>query len=192
MGKGCQPGAERANGRLVRRLLVVTAAMFGFGYALVPIYAWVCDVTGFNGTTGRVEAASLDGRVAQDREVTVQFLATVNGHLPWEFRATRQTMTVSPGKVYEATFEVHNRAAEPIVGQATPSVAPLAAAAHFNKTECFCFTQQRLEAGETREMPVRFVVDERLPKQVKTLTLSYTFFETQRPGAEARPDALSG
>ena len=171
-----------ANLRLMRRLFFITAAMFGFGYALVPIYTWVCDITGFNGTTGRVEAASVTGPSDTEREIKVQFLTTVNGQLPWAFSSETVTMSVVPGQVYETSFQVRNRANEPIVGQATPSVAPIAAAAHFNKTECFCFTQQRLEANETRDMPVRFVVDERLPKAVKTLTLSYTFFETERPG----------
>jgi len=177
-----------ANLRLARKLVVITIAMFGFGYALVPIYGWVCEITGFNGTTGRVEAASLEPSTAPlDRRVTVQFLATVNGQLPWEFRPVTKQMQVVPGELYETTYRVHNPAREAIVGQATPSVAPVAAAAHFNKTECFCFTQQRLEAGETRDMAVRFVVSERLPARITTLTLSYTFFETERSGSGAKP-----
>ena len=161
---------------LMRRLLLLTVAMFGFGYALVPLYAWVCDITGFNGTTGRVEAASLPVPSDPDRKVTVQFLATVNGGLPWEFSAPQTSLEVTPGKLYDTAFEVRNRAGHAVTGQATPSVAPITAAAHFNKTECFCFTQQRLEAGATVKMPVRFVVDERLPVKVEMLTLSYTFF----------------
>lgn len=176
-----------ANRRLLTRLVVVTFAMFGFGYALVPIYGWVCDITGFNGTTGRVEAAALTTPADPNRKVTVQFLTTVNGQLPWEFESETTTMQVTPGEVYEANFRVRNRAGVPIVGQATPSVAPVAAAAHFSKTECFCFTQQRLEAKESRDMPVRFVVSERLPKNVKTMTLSYTFFETARPSNDEGP-----
>ncbi|MGK0169057.1 MAG: cytochrome c oxidase assembly protein subunit 11 [Gammaproteobacteria bacterium] len=176
---------QKQNQRLAKLLLVVVCGAFGFGYALVPIYGWVCDITGFNGTTGRVEAAALDAPVDVSREVTVQFLTTVNGQLPWEFRTDTPVMKVVPGQVYEAIFQVRNRADEPVIGQATPSVAPLAAAAHFNKTECFCFSQQRLEANETRPMPVRFVVNERLPKHIKTLTLSYTFFETSRPNSNA-------
>ena len=165
------------NHRLLRRLLFVTLAMFGFGYALIPVYGWVCDLTGFNGTTGRVEAASLRPPAVSNRRVTVQFLATVNGHLPWEFVGPPRAMVVIPGKLYETEFEVYNRAKYSVTGQATPSVAPVAAAAYFNKTECFCFTKQRIEAGAKVKMPVRFIVNERLPEKVEMMTLSYTFFE---------------
>ena len=165
---------------MAAKLAVVTAAMFGFGYVLVPLYQWACDITGFNGRTGIVEAAALRAPVDPDRRVKVQFLTTVNGQLPWEFEASSRELVVTPGMVTEMTFRVRNRAEVAIVGQAAPSVAPTRAAVHFNKTECFCFTEQRLEAGESRLMPVRFVVDERLPRDVKVMTLSYTFFEIRK------------
>ena len=176
---------------LMRRLLLVTVGMFGFGYALVPLYGWICDITGFNGTTGRVEAASLAPVADRNRTVTVQFLATVNGQLPWEFKAPVASLEVTPGKLYETAFEVRNRAEHAVTGKATPSVAPIAAAAHFNKTECFCFTEQRLEAGSTVLMPVRFVVNERLPAKVEMLTLSYTFFAVPNapPSVTSAPTA---
>ena len=176
-------GASRANRRLAFRLFAVTAAMFGFGYALVPLYDFVCDVTGFNGRTGVVSEPAPSAAAAAvsdpDRVVKVQFVATVNSGLRWEFSGPAEPFEVSPGRVYEADFSASNLSNRPVVGQAVPSVSPVAAAAHFNKIECFCFTRQRLEPGETRTMPVRFVVDEEIPERIGILTLGYTFFEAE-------------
>ena len=193
---------SRANRRLAARLLVVTAAMFGFGYALVPLYDIVCDITGFNGRTGVVTEEAVAAAVGAPqagpaRLVNVQFVATVHSGLRWEFDAPRKPMQVHPGKVYEASFAASNLSGRPVVGQAVPSVSPVAAAAHFNKVECFCFTRQRLEPGETRTMPVRFVVDEDLPGRIATLTLGYTFFEAEpelaeRPSPAAQSAAARG
>ena len=183
---------DRANRRLAARLLVVTAAMFGFGYALVPLYDIVCDITGFNGRTGVLteeEAAAASGAAAagpSSRAVKVQFVATVHSGLRWVLDPPGAPLAATPGKVYEANFVASNRSSRPVVAQAVPSVTPVAAAAHFNKVECFCFTRQRLEPGETRVMPVRFVVDEDLPARVAVLTLGYTFFEAEPP--VERPD----
>jgi len=156
---------------------MLTLAMFAFGFALVPLYDVFCDITGLNGKTGRVEAVALDGQVDLTRDITVQFVTSVNGALQWEFDAQTPRMTVHPGGVYEAFFTARNIASTATVGQAVPSVSPNAAAAHFNKTECFCFTRQSFAAGESKLMPVRFVVDRDLPEQVHTITLSYTFFD---------------
>jgi cytochrome c oxidase assembly protein subunit 11 len=153
--------------------------MFGFGFALVPLYDLFCDITGLNGKTGRVEAAALEEQVDLSRQITVQFITSVNSALPWEFAAQTLEMTVHPGGVYEAMFTARNTAGFATVGQAVPSVSPNTAAAHFNKTECFCFTRQAFDAGESRRMPVRFVVDRNLPEQVRTITLSYTFFDAK-------------
>ena len=175
----------RANRRLALRLLVVTAAMFGFGYALVPLYDIVCDLTGIGGRTGIVsEATATTGAVDSTRTVKVQFVATVNSGLRWEFVGPPTPLEVHPGKVYEASFAASNLSKRPVVAQAVPSVTPVGAAAHFNKVECFCFTRQRLEPGETRMMPVRFVVEEAIPRRIGTLTLAYTFFET-KPASES-------
>ncbi len=165
-----------SNGRLVRRLLLVTAGMFGFGYALVPLYDALCDITGLNGKPGVVQAEALNGEVDQTREVTVQFIGNVNSSLPWEFYPLEKTMKVHPGKIYETRFYAKNLAGQRIVGRAVPSVAPAEASKYFNKTECFCFTQQVFAAGEGRAMPVRFVVGTSLPRDVSTVTLAYTFF----------------
>ena len=150
--------------------------MFGFGFALVPLYDIFCEITGLNGKTGVVEESAVPDTVDTTREITVEFVANVNSALPWEFRPVQKKMRVHPGQVYSASFVAHNLADRTLVGQAVPSVSPAVASRYFDKTECFCFTRQRFEAGESREMPVRFVVGTRLPKDVSTVTLAYTFF----------------
>ena len=167
---------DRRNRRTAKFLAMLTLAMFGFGFALVPLYNVFCEITGLNGKTGRVEASALDHQVDLARDITVQFVTSVNGALPWEFAAQTAQMTVHPGGVYEAFFAARNIASTVTVGQAVPSVSPNGAAAHLNKIECFCFTRQSIAAGESKLMPVRFVVDRDLPEEIRTITLSYTFF----------------
>jgi cytochrome c oxidase assembly protein subunit 11 len=168
--------------RSARRLGLVVLAMFGFGFALVPLYSVFCELTGLNGKTGVVEARALDGAVDYSRLVTVEFTGSVSSQLPWEFAPVKFKMKVHPGKVYDASFVARNLASAAKVAQAVPSVAPSEASRYFDKTECFCFTEQRFEAGETRELPLRFVVDTGLPPEIKTVTLSYTFFERESKG----------
>lgn len=178
------------------RLGAVTLGMFVFGYALVPLYDVICEVTGLNGKTGRAEATVARGPVDTGRWVTVQFMGNTTSGLPWEFRPLQKTMRVHPGEVAVAHYEARNIASETIVGQAVPSVAPSKAASHFKKIECFCFTQQKLAAGESRRMPVQFIVDPALDRDVGTVTLSYAFFNTDQvstrkyggsPSAAAEP-----
>lgn len=173
------PGnVKDANGRVVKRLGVVVLAMFGFGFALVPLYDVFCEVTGLNGKTGRIEMEeALSQMVDEDRLVTVEFLATVNSELPWEFKPAVRRLSVHPGEVTEVSYYARNRTAETVAGQAVPSLAPGLAARYFNKTECFCFTRQTLGPGEEKNMPLRFVVDPELPEDVRTVSLSYTFFK---------------
>lgn len=173
---------QRRNRRSAMRLAALTVAMFGFGFALVPIYDVFCEITGLNGKTGRVEAAAVDGTADLSRTVTVEFVSSVNGALGWDFAPEVARMKVHPGQIYEANFSAINRGSRPTSGQAVPSVSPNTAARYFNKTECFCFTRQELGAGEQRRMPVRFVVDRDLPPQVHTITLSYTFFDADGQG----------
>jgi cytochrome c oxidase assembly protein subunit 11 len=173
---------DRANIRSAGRLGLVVLAMFGFGFALVPLYNVFCEITGLNGKTGVVEAGALDGVVDYSRTVTVEFTGSVSSRLPWEFAPVDYKMKVHPGKIYEASFIARNLASVAKVGQAVPSVAPAVASKYFDKTECFCFTAQRFEAGETRELPLRFVVGAGLPPEIKTVTLSYTFFERDGKG----------
>ena len=182
----------RANRRLTIRLLVVTAAMFGFGYALVPLYDIVCDITGIGGRTGVVSEAKAEaGGVDSSRVVRVQFVASVSSALRWKFDGPGQPLEAHPGQVYEASFSASNLSNRPVVAQAVPSVSPVGAAAHFDKIECFCFTRQRLEPGETRDMPVRFVVGEEIPRRIGTLTLAYTFFEAEPAPQSAAASAAS-
>lgn len=170
---------QRATRRLVSKLALVVVAMFGFGYLLVPLYDVFCEVTGMNGKTGRLSVAQAD-RMTTDssRLVTVEFVTNVNSGFPWNFKPMVSRVEVHPGRQTEVMFEVTNRASEIAIGQAVPSVAPNEAARYFSKTECFCFTEQKLAAGETRRMPVRFIVDPRLPKNIESLTLGYTFFRS--------------
>ncbi len=163
--------------RTVKKLFILTIAMFGFGYAMVPIYDVLCDITGLNGKTGEIsQSEAAAGMVDMDRLVTVEFDTNVNPALPWKFKAVEYKMKGHPGEIAEAVFIVENESDRSVIGQAVPSVAPVQASLYFNKTECFCFTKQILEPGERKEMIVRFVVDTELPKKISTMTLSYTFF----------------
>lgn len=166
------------NSRLIKRLLVVVVGMFFFGFALVPLYSVFCKATGFNGNKANAGAAAVVlGAVDTSRTVTVEFVASVNENMPWEFHPTVTRMRVHPGEQNMATFYARNMTHKVMVGQAIPSIAPAVGALHFHKTECFCFTRQRFGAGEGRDMPVRFMVDKDLPKDINTLTLAYTFFD---------------
>lgn len=168
-----------ANLKLTGQLVLLVVAMFGFGYLMVPIYDVFCEITGLNGKTAS-SSAGLVTEAAQDRLVTVEFVATVNSGGAWEFHPTVSRMQVRPGKLYDTTFFARNKLPQEQVGQAVPSVVPGSAARHFQKTECFCFEQQQFAAGEGRDMPVRFILDPDLPKHIDTITLSYTFFAQQR------------
>jgi len=172
--------SPRRHGGVIARLLLVTVAMFGFGYAMVPLYDIICDITGLNGKTGRLSVAEADARAvdAIEREVTVEFVASVSAGTSWTFRPTVSSMKVTPGKQYAATYYAQNGTGRTVVGQATPSVSPFTAAKHFNKTECFCFTRQVFEPNSGRDMPLTFIIDPDLPPNVDRVTLSYTFFDS--------------
>jgi cytochrome c oxidase assembly protein subunit 11 len=173
---------------IARVALGVVAASFLFGFALVPLYRIACEqVLGIKLSEGAVDAAQVAHmQVDESRTVVVEFVTSVNSKLPWDFKAENRRIEVHPGALTEVWFDATNQSAGAIVGNAVPSVAPSEASLYFNKTECFCFTEQTLAAGESRRMPVRFVVDPQLPKGVSKLTLSYTFYAnelaTQRLG----------
>ncbi len=174
-----------AVGRTVRRLLLAVVLMFGFGFALVPLYDVFCEVTGINGKSsallgGSASTGPAASAASQSREVTVEFVANTNGDLPWDFRPTVPRMKVRVGEMAKTMYVARNRADHSVVGQAIPSVAPGAAARHLHKLECFCFTEQTLAAHERKDMEVRFRVDPQLPDNVHTLTLSYTFFDLHK------------
>lgn len=159
------------------KLAMIPVLMFGFGFALVPLYNVFCDITGLNGKTGRIEAAEASSSaIDTSRTIEVSFLASTATGLPWSFEALEKKMEVHPGQVYEATYRVRSTSADTTLGQAVPSVSPGLAAGHFNKTECFCFTQQALEGYETRDMPLRFIIGNDIPNNINQITLSYTFF----------------
>lgn len=162
---------------LVSQLLIMTVAMFGFGFLLVPLYDVFCEITGFGGRTN-AEAAVVEEAPDLSREIRVEFVTTVNSYAQFEFAADADSMVVTPGKMYFATFTAKNLSATDKVAQAVPSVAPSAAAEHFAKIECFCFTSQEFLADEERAMPLQFIVNPDLPDYVDTITLQYTFFDT--------------
>ena len=162
------------------RLVLFTVLMFGFGYALVPLYDVFCKITGLNGKTIRVTENLNREVIVSDRLIKVQFDANINGDLPWTLMPNQRTMRVQPGKFYEAVYTVKNINDRDIVGQAIPSVSPQIASLYFKKAECFCFVKQLLKSGETQEMMVRFEVDKELPEDVAELTLSYTFFKVKK------------
>lgn len=173
---------QRENIQMVRKLAVVAVAMFAFGYALVPIYRAICEVTGINilalgeqsipGTRATLPANT---QVDTSRSITIEFDANARG--PWEFRPALRSVVVHPGELTTVMYEFQNTQNRRMTAQAIPSYAPQQASAHFNKLECFCFNQYTLEPGEKKQWPVAFVIDPKLSKDVKTITLSYTFFE---------------
>ena len=170
------------NSTMLGKLAVVVLAMFGFGYALVPIYNAICQMTGVNilalaelvvpGEKAKVPANT---QVDTGRTITVEFDANSRG--PWQFKPAQSSLQVHPGEVMTVMYEFQNTQNRRMAAQAIPSYAPQQAAAHFNKLECFCFNDYTLEAGEKKSWPVVFVIDPRLSKDVRTITLSYTFFE---------------
>ncbi len=190
---------RRANIRMVGKLAVVTAGMFAFGYALVPLYNAICEMTGINilslserqvpGVVSKVTPENT--QVDRSRTITVEFDANSRG--PWEFKPAMRSMQVHPGELATVMYEFQNVQNRRMAAQAIPSYAPRQAAAHFNKLECFCFTQYTLDAGEKKEWPVAFIIDPKLSKDVTTITLSYTFFEVggKTPPAPASADAAA-
>lgn len=176
---------RRLNLHLLGKLSLIACLMFGFGYALIPVYKKICEITGVNlitpkdGTVTRPSNTQID----RSRTITIEFDATAQG--PWRFRPTVNTMQVHPGELAQVVYEVVNKQNHAVVAQAIPSYAPQQAAGFFKKVECFCFNQQTMGPNEAKQMPVVFYIDPALPKDVKTITLSYTFFEI--PGATKKP-----
>lgn len=170
------PSGADANKRLVWKLVVMAMLALGFGFALVPFYNLLCEATGLNGKA-EGQRVLVGQKVDKSRWVTVEFTGTVMPGLPWDMRPTKNQMEVHPGEVNLATYVVRNMGSQPTVGQAIPSISPGLASRDFHKIQCFCFNQQPLKAGEQKEMPVTFIVGSDLPQDVKTITLSYSFFK---------------
>lgn len=166
-----------SNNKTAKKLLVVVAAMFGFGFALVPLYDVFCDITGLNGKTNTAAVAYEASSVDESRTVKVQFITRNAKGVPWKFEPIINEVEVHPGEMKVVSFYAKNNAAHKIVGQAVPSVSPGLAAGYFHKMECFCFNEQPLMALEDIEMSLQFYVDLALPEDIKTLTLSYTLYD---------------
>ena len=183
---------RRRNKRTGLTLALAGAGMFVFGFAMVPLYGLVCDVTGINrsGKANFVSEEQLEQyAVDKARTINVEFDANVESGMPWEFRPLVRRMEIRPGQIYDVMYMARNNSDHAIVGQAVPGVTPWQATGHFNKTECFCFRQQTLQPGEEKEMPLRFVIDAGLPEKYTTVTLSYTFMDT---GTAAAGTATGG
>lgn len=181
MSEVAESGNNKAgNNNIVVKLMVVALIMFGFGYALVPLYEAFCRVTGFGGKTDVIEESVAQRAAVSDRDVAVTFTSHSHTALPWEFRPITKGLDVKLGEVQDAVFYVKNYSNRPITGMATFNVTPPRAGFHFKKTECFCFTKQVLQPGEEQEMVVRFMLDSELPDDVHELTLSYTFFDNEK------------
>jgi cytochrome c oxidase assembly protein subunit 11 len=169
---------KRANRRLLAGLLIMTAGSFAFGWALVPLYDVFCRAVGIGNPAAKEGPVAAHEAVDPNREITVEFMASPASVGSFEFRPDVASIRVHPGKLYEANFYARNLTAAPSVAQAVPSISPTGTAQYFHKTECFCFSPQKFAVGEGREMPVRFIVDPKLPANVDKLTLAYTFYDT--------------
>ena len=173
-----EPALQRANRSLTLKLCGFTLGAFAFGFALVPLYDVLCEITGIGNQKSLLRAATLSAdAVAENRLVTVEFFSSVPSVGNWEFRPVVASMQVQPGRLYEAHYVARNLTGHDSVAQAVPDVAPGTAAAWFHKTECFCFTPQSFRKDEQRVMPVRFFVDRALPQHIDRVTLSYTFYD---------------
>ncbi len=160
------------------KLVAVAVCMFAFVFVvMVPLYDVLCDALGINGKTSGEAYTSVPAEVDQSRTITVQFVATNNEGMPWDFGPSVTAMKVHPGAVNDTVFHARNPLPEAMVAQAIPSVSPARAAEYFHKTECFCFNQQPLDGGTSAEMPLQFIVDQDLPRDIRTITLSYTIFD---------------
>ena len=199
---------HNANIKTAKRLVLVAIAMFLFGFVVMPpFYSLLCDTYGINGRfldiengqyaskEGKLKGNKLAARKDLSRTVTVQFFTSLNQDLQWEFKALTRQVKVHPGEITTVKFYARNKTGRRMVAQAVPSVAPGQAVKYFTKMECFCFNQQTFESDEAREMPLQFVVDPDLPKNINTITLAYTFFDTNKSSVKSTANnkvALSG
>ena len=167
----------------MRKLVVVSIAMFGFGYALVPFYQKICEVTGVNRLLKPAEVTN--SQIDATRFVTIEFDSNLRTALPWTFRPLQTSVRIHPGELTTVVYEIRNTSTRAITGQAIPSYGPQLAGQFFKKLDCFCFTQQTLQPGESRQLPVVFVIEVGLPQDVSTITLSYSFFEVDGASKKA-------
>jgi cytochrome c oxidase assembly protein subunit 11 len=175
---------RQKNARLAQVLVLVVIGMFGFGFALVPLYDVLCDLTGINGKADSVAVEEVPYQVDTGREINVELLTSLNEATPLEFRAETKRLKIHPGDYHTVNFIAENRTDKTVFAQAIPSFSPGAVALYFNKVECFCFKQQTFKPGESKIMPMRFVVKPDLPKDFNTITLSYTFFDNTKAAVQ--------
>ena len=187
--EGSKSGASSENKTMLGKLVVIAALMFGFGYALIPVYRQICELTGINILTQKEEGVApiANSQIDKSRSVTIEFDANTTG--PWRFRPVSSSVQVHPGELTTVLYEVVNTQPRKMDAQAIPSYAPQEATKYFHKIECFCFKQQTLGPNEARQMPVVFYIDPKLPRSVKTITLSYTFFEVGNQAGAVKPSA---
>ncbi|GMQ48224.1 cytochrome c oxidase assembly protein [Vibrio sp. 10N] len=168
---------RKSNRKLVGWLGVAVVAMFGFGFALVPLYDIMCEALGINGKTNTESAVQPIGMRADiSRTIRVEFMAHVNPDMPWSFKPEKMALEVHPGEVIQTAYFAHNQSNQSLIGQAVPSVSPGTGATYFNKIECFCFNHQPLEGKGKAEMPLIFYIEPDIPDSIHTLTLSYTLY----------------
>lgn len=184
-----QNNANAQNKKLAIKLAVIATAGLAFGFALAPLYDVVCDAIGLNGR-GDTTATEIskDVKVDASRTVTVLFTGSTMPGLDWQFKANEPSVKVHPGEIKLTSFMAKNQGTETITGTAVPSVSPEVAALYFKKIECFCFSNQSLQSGETKEMPIRFYVSPDLPKDITTVTLSYAFYNAKDKAGEEQTD----
>lgn len=173
----------RENRITMKKLFVIAGVMFGFGFAMVPFYEKICEVAGLNSILrpDKVQNTQVD----LSRSLVMEFDSNVRSGLPWTFRSVEKSVTFHPGELVQVEFEVRNNSDKVLTGQAIPSWGPQVAGRHFRKLDCFCFTQQTLQPGEVRRMPVVFVVETTIPGDVNYVTMSYTFFEVEGRAGDA-------
>lgn len=187
----------RSHRSLLIKLLAIVLGFFAFGFALVPLYDALCIATGLNGKTAGAPSLLGSGGLSQpqtpvvsqidrSRIVTVEFMGTVMPGLPWDMQPLTTRLDLHPGELHQAMFRVHNLSDKTIVGQAIPSVTPGLAAQNFHKLDCFCFAQQSLAPGETKDLPLTFIVKPEIDKDIRTITLAYAFFNTADPKSAAK------
>lgn len=182
---------EQKNRKLTAKLIVATVAMFGFGYALVPLYDVMCDVLGINGKTNEVAAVQpLGMQIDKSRRIDVELMAHIPANMPWQLKPANRVLTVHPGQVIQTVYYATNLSKRDLVGQAVPSVSPGLAASYFNKMECFCFSKQPLKAGESAELALMFYIEPTIPDSVHTLTLSYTLFDISDQQASSQDGSI--
>lgn len=174
---------KRKNKRIIVILICAAVGMFGFGFALVPIYRMFCQVTGLNGKNYTIDKVQQTLYVDKDRTLTITFIATKNEMLPWDFRANDPVVKIHPGEMTRVSFHAKNKTLHEMTVQAIPSIVPGVAAKYLHKTECFCFKQQTFAPGEAMDMPILFHIDKELPKRIKHITVSYTMFDIKMASA---------